>query len=707
MSYHPEWASRGPFPPYPSSPSTSDFEKNLAIAAVLLLLGGLSLSLFDAWPSTTRRLIWEALVSITPARLIYVVEYAMIKYKWVPGEEPSFRPEDFGDRHAKVTALQRLLRIEDGQFTATFHRVRALSGIDKVLRGTDTSQPSGLGNWDNSCYQNSVLQGLSSLPAFGTFVSDNVDGMKEKDDSPTHHALEDIMKQLNATENHAGTLWTPSALKSMDSWQQQDAQEYFSKLIDTLDEELSKSVKRKSPKFGLETVAQTPRWTDLKSLPSSNPLEGLLAQRVACKRCGHAEGLSLMPFNCLTINMGPQNEYDLEELLDEHTALEDIEGVECVKCTLLHSRSQLEQLLSKSVAFDNSDESSDTSEITTIAGSRLSVIRKVFEDDSFSDSGILRRCNISAKNQISSTKSKQIALARPPKNLVIHMNRSIFDDFGNQRKNTAMVQFPPAFDLGRWCLGVKSSNANHKELEHWSMCSTESMLPMSEQELLNIPTFYELRCVVTHYGRHENGHYVAYGKRRCSHPCTDSEIGKTKAVDEQWYCFNDEIVSAVSEHDVLDRGNVFMLFYEAVERPQVSQPTNPPAKPYTMEAPVATPLLDEIHPTEQPGESAASIGETADKDSTNEVPEERVAGISSVQAFNHSPSLLGDAVTQSCEAPLRAPLSITGSSSNDTPMAGSGLTCVMRTSRASPTLSMMERREASFTRPSSSIISAI
>src|SRR5277367_7189045 len=71
--------------------------------------------------------------------------------------------------------------------------------------------------------------------------------------------------------------------------------------------------------------------------------------------------------------------------------------------------------------------------------------------------------------------SKQVALARPPKDLVIHINRSIFDDFGSQRKNTASVRFPPAFDLGRWCLGIKSSNADVKEFEHWSMTSTESM----------------------------------------------------------------------------------------------------------------------------------------------------------------------------------------------------------------------------------------
>ena len=707
MSYHPEWASRSPFPPHYSSPSTLAFEKNLAIAAVLLLFGGLSLSLFDAWPSTAKRLIWESLVHLMPARLIYIAEYAMIKYKRIPGGEPRFRPEHFGDHQAKVEALHRLLRVDDGRFTATFQRVRALSGINKVLSGTDLSQPSGLGNWDNSCYQNSVLQGLASLPALGTFITGNLHAMTDEDKSPTHHALEDIMGSLNATENHTGTLWTPSALKSMDSWQQQDAQEYFSKLMDAVDQELLQSVKRRKLKSGFEALAQTSRRTGSKPLPLSNPLEGLLAQRVACKRCGHAEGLSLMPFNCLTINMGRQNEYDLEELLDEHTALEDIEGVECVKCTLLHVRSQLEKFLSDPATSETSDESTDTLKIRKIAESRLTVIQKVFENDSFSESGVLKRCNISAKNYISSIKSKQVALARTPKNLVVHINRSIFDDYGSQRKNTATVQFPPTFDLGRWCLGVKSSSAGIKEFEHWSMTSTESMLPLSEQELLDVPTCYELRCVVIHYGRHENGHYVAYGKRRSSLHYTDAVPGEAKSVDERWYCFNDEIVTAVSEKDVLDRGNVFMLFYEAVDRPQAPQHLNPTAKQTAMNTPVVTSSENDVQRTKEPGEAAVNPDEVTDKDSTISITEERLAEASLVQDLDTSLRHGEKEVPQPSEAPERAPKSATSSPSSDASSAISNLAPAMRTSSVSPALSRMERRKSSFAMPPSSIISAI
>ena len=707
MSYPREWASRSPFPTHPSSPSTSDFEKTLTLAAIVFLFGGLSLSLFDAWPSTTKRLIWEALVFLTPVRLIYAVEYAMVKYKWLPGEEPRFRPEHFGDLQAKVETLQRLLRIDDSPFTTTFKRVRALSGIDKMLGSAEASQPSGLGNWDNSCYQNSVLQALASLPAFGTFIGGNLNEMEGGDDSPTHRALGDIMGRLKATEIYTGTLWTPSALKSMDSWQQQDAQEYFSKLMDTVDEEISKSVKRRRLKSGFETAAQTPRWTDLKSLPSSNPLEGLMAQRVACKQCGHAEGLSLMPFNCLTINMGRQCEYDLEELLDEHTALEDIEGVECIKCTLLHARSQLQRLLSTVTSSDASENSTDALNIRTIAETRLTAIHKVFEDDSFSESGILKQCNVSAKSQVSSVKSKQVALARPPRDLVIHINRSIFDDFGNQRKNTATVRFPPTFDLGRWCLGVKSSSADIKEFEHWSMTSTESMLPMSEKELLDSSTFYELQCVVTHYGRHENGHYVAYGKRRPSLCKVDPESGKAKAMDEQWYCLNDEIVTAFSEDDVLARGNVFMLFYEAVDRPRISQHSHITTKQAVEGAPVETSLLDGFERMEEPAAIAVTAGNATAKASMDSIPAEKGAEVSSVQRQDSVHNASENEDPQSSEVPEGAPTSITGSPSTDTSPAGSSLAPVMRTSSASPTLSRMGRRESGFAMPASSIISAI
>ena len=58
---------------------------------------------------------------------------------------------------------------------------------------------------------------------------------------------------------------------------------------------------------------------------------------------------------------------------------------------------------------------------------------------------------------------------------------------------------------------------------------------------------YTLQAVITHYGRHENGHYICYRKTPGS---------------DQWWRISDEDVWKVSEAEVKAQGGVFMLFYE-------------------------------------------------------------------------------------------------------------------------------------------------
>jgi ubiquitin carboxyl-terminal hydrolase 1 len=80
---------------------------------------------------------------------------------------------------------------------------------------------------------------------------------------------------------------------------------------------------------------------------------------------------------------------------------------------------------------------------------------------------------------------------------------------------------------------------------------------------------YELRAVITHFGRHENGHYIAYRK----HPAgksdreavDDGNEKESETQTEKWWRLSDDEVSQVSEDEVLDQGGVFMLFYDLVE----------------------------------------------------------------------------------------------------------------------------------------------
>jgi ubiquitin carboxyl-terminal hydrolase 1 len=554
MNFHPESAFADTRP----APSSQ-----LLVPIVVTVLTCLALTFLDAWPY--KRQLWEIFVRLTPSQLIYAMEYPS-RRRWRGGQgNVGFRRSDFGNHQAKSEALQRVWG-SDNPITTAVQRVRRLSGLDPVL-GSALIAPAGLGNWDNSCYQNSVIQSLSSLPSFNDYLAQNVERMSQENARSTHDALRNIIGRLNHIDNEGRRLWTPSALKSMNSWQQQDAQEYFSRIIDEVDKEISKVAHEATNELGFQRAGDdgTPR-----KIWQHNPFQGLLAQRVGCTRCGYTEGLLLLPFTCITVSLGMQREYDVRDCLDEYTALETIEGVECIKCTVVRTKSSLELVLRNLQMHDVSRPvQADAGPVTTLrktVAERLQAVNEVCEASDFSESGIYKKCNISAKARVSSTKSKQAVVARAPSDLVIHVNRSIFDPSGFQRKNHASVRFPLELDISRWCLGSGCVKAGSEILENWNTSPAESMLPQAEAEHLEAGKSYKLRSVITHYGAHENGHYIAY-RRRCSRTKEYATCPlDAKNADDSWFCFSDDVVSPVSEDHVLSQGGVFMLFYEAVDK---------------------------------------------------------------------------------------------------------------------------------------------
>jgi ubiquitin carboxyl-terminal hydrolase 1 len=566
MSYHQEPAlADSHFASYSSFDTPANAVK-LLVAVVVTIVTCVALSGLQGWPSSTKRRLWETFVYLIPSHLIYAMEFSVRRRRRRGHGNMIFQRKDFGDHQAKSEALQRVLGFEDSLKTAV-QRARRLSGLDHTLPES-TPGPAGLGNWDNSCYQNSIIQGLASLSSFDDYLAHNMEEMSEDDTKSTHHALRNIIARLNHPENQGNRLWTPSVLKSMNSWQQQDAQEYFSRIIDEVDNEIARVARKSTGELGFRSG-----WNVGKSSTvwQNNPFQGLLAQRVGCTKCGYTEGLSLLPFTCITVNLGMQWEYDVRDCLDQYTALESIEGVECIKCSVLRTKTSLEQVSTnmdlneaarKSSGGGNSSPFSNLRKTVT---ERLQVIKEVCEADDFSDSGLYKTCNISTKSRVSSTKSKQAVIARAPEDLVIHVNRSIFDDTGIQRKNHARVCFPLQLNLNKWCLGSTCIRAGEELLETWNSIPNKSMLENIDSEHFQGGKSYELRAVITHYGKHENGHYIAYKKRFANvkqdiSPANPEEPGKS------WFCFSDDIVSSVSEEHVLSQGGVFMLFYEAANQ---------------------------------------------------------------------------------------------------------------------------------------------
>jgi len=566
---------------------------------------------------------WNCLVYMMPSRLMAALDQNFSNAETAPYTQ-GLSGVQSQVHAAKSAVMRRILGLGPRGYLTGFGRARSLSGIKMLPKKDRCNVPPGLGNWDNSCYQNSVIQGLASLRSFRDFLRPTTNHPGRAGPKLTRSALRDIIDGLNETSNVDRTLWTPAELKSMSSWQQQDAQEYFAKVVDEIDKELSKTVQntiggdgfsevvelfggqddikpgedaangtlidRKfggthtSSGIGQKNHARNKPTTLLSHLPES-PLEGLLAQRVGCLRCGYVEGLSLIPFNCLTVPLSKDCYQDVRDCLGAYTALEPIEGVECAKCTLLRSKEQLERLLHISSNVPGADEKNNRAEQSEVlrhsATARLAAVNEALEEEDFSDNTLTKKCQIPSRCRVSTTKSRQAVVARSPSSLVIHVNRSVFDEFsGEQKKNFATVTFPETMDIAPWSLGAQSSTDRDATPEQWNTDPHKSMLTLPDDHLVtpNQATKYALEAIITHYGRHENGHYICYRKHPSPPPTGAEANAEANASAEKWYRFSDDEVTAVTKQDVLDQGGVFMLFYEKLELPAFPTPESFPAR---------------------------------------------------------------------------------------------------------------------------------
>ncbi len=125
------------------------------------------------------------------------------------------------------------------------------------------------------------------------------------------------------------------------------------------------------------------------------------------------------------------------------------------------------------------------------------------------------------------------------------------------------------------------------DTEGWPINARESMVSgdVGGRSLLRGPV-YVLRAVVTHYGRHENGHYVCFRPRNTEktprsalatekESCLTSEplaADGSRDFDEPlvsaekiWWRISDDQITPVDKDAVLRQGGAFMLFYDCLD----------------------------------------------------------------------------------------------------------------------------------------------
>ena len=422
-----------------------------------------------------------------------------------------------------------------------------------VARGEQAAVPFGIANPSFGCFQNSVVQALSSLGCLARYVSFSAAG------GETSRALADALGAL--TRNHpraAGDIRLPPALRKMSVLQEQDAQEYFSVLAEALAGEHAAAQER----------ALLASWDAAGAAGApQNPLEGTLAQRVRCARCGHHEGIRHEPFTSITLSTSrPQEEFQggpwargrvtqgttLQACLAAFTAPERVDGVECRGCTVLHHRRRLAERLA-------ARRGQGSRRLQRARARRVAQVERAIRRGDFSDAAI-RKVGLAARRLARSPKVKQHVVGAAPAALVLHVSRSVFDPrSGAQTKDRRRVVIPPVLDLAPW---MAAGEGGGEAADMRPRAAPDPRRPS--------PHTYGLRALVDHQGGHGSGHYVCF--RRCAPapallPSAAAGDGdcRRRLLFPGWYLCDDAAVRPADEAEAVHgtrHGEPFLLYYE-------------------------------------------------------------------------------------------------------------------------------------------------
>ncbi|XP_029880604.1 ubiquitin carboxyl-terminal hydrolase 30 isoform X1 [Aquila chrysaetos chrysaetos] len=428
----------------------------------------------------------------------------------------------------------------------------------------------GLLNLGNTCFMNSLLQGLSSCPSFVKWLEEFTTQYKTDQNQSTEHqylsvTLLHLLRALSCQEVTEDDVLDASCLLEVlrtyrwqiSSFEEQDAHELFHVLTSSLEDERDRQP-RVTHLFDVHSLEQ-PEITQKQiscrtrgSLPpvsnhwkSQHPFHGRLTSNMVCKHCEHQSPVRYDTFDSLSLSIPAAvwgHPMTLDHCLHHFISSESVKDVVCDNCTKIQAEG-------------------------TLNGQSIENQRTTFV--------------------------KQLKLGKLPQCLCIHLQRLSWSNQGTPLKRHEHVQFNEflIMDIYKYRIPVHKSSQNELNQRHSettpgtkdgiavkpsgaeqpsgtkpvfmngacpsSFLMSSGTFPLAAFPECSSPVYlYRLMAVVVHHGDMHSGHFVTY---RRSPPSPKNP----HSVSSQWLWISDDTVRKASLQEVLS-SSAYLLFYERI-----------------------------------------------------------------------------------------------------------------------------------------------